>query len=195
MACSSRRVLAAALVGLAALPGCFSGHLYEAARRREFVVRYDRAFVADGRLRVDYRVDVRDPSGTSLRRARRSASLALTDLGALPEIPVDEIAVDVSRRVPAPAGEPVALARSAAETRAAPTPLVLLIRQEDDGDAGFALLRREPEERLGGLRSGALVRDREAPWVYPLLPLSAALDVAVTPVHVLGVGFFLVSPE
>jgi hypothetical protein len=180
---------------LTALPGCWSGHLFEAGRRRETVVRYERAFLVGERLRLDYSVEVRNRRGEPLRREQRSASVALAALAARPELPVDAVPVEVSRRLPEPAGEPVALARGASEAAAAATPLVLAIRHEDGSDVGFTLRRAHPEEDLGQLRSGALVRDRTAPWVYPLLPFSAALDVAVVPLHVLGVGFFLVTPE
>lgn len=193
MASSSRSARLGSLLLVLVLPGCWTGHLAELARRRESPVRFERAFVDAERLGLEYTVEVVDHRGESRGQATRSATLRLAQLAASPEIPLDELSVEVRRRAIEPAGEAVALLRE--DPREPRPPLALRIESGAGRDTGFRLIGPDPGDDRGRFRSGSLVRDRTALWFYPLLPFSVALDVAVLPVHVLGFGFFLVTPE
>jgi hypothetical protein len=71
-------------------------------------------------------------------------------------------------------------------------PFVEVIEGEA-GDRGFRLCTDAgPCQRM--FHSEALYRDRTAWWVYPLLPLSGALDVVFLPIHAIGLApFFLIG--
>ncbi|MGI9590075.1 MAG: hypothetical protein ACR2P8_01805, partial [Myxococcota bacterium] len=108
---SARRVLALVLLAPFALPGCWTGHLLESARRRESSLRYERAFRAGNRLYVEYEVAIRDREGQELGRGERRAALTLADLERRPELPIDELPVEFAPRSVPHAAEPVPLWR------------------------------------------------------------------------------------
>lgn len=192
MGCSSSRAWLALLLVACALPGCWTGHLLESARRRESAQRFEAAFVAGQRLTLDYRVAVRDRRGRELRQADRRAAVALSDLVQQPELALDAVRVDFDPSEPA--GKPVALLRDA--ERALPvTALVLRVAREAGRDVVLQVEAGDPVSGIGRLRAGSLTRDRTAPWVWPLVPFAVALDVAVLPLHVLAFGFFALTPE
>jgi len=214
VACSSSgsgRALVAVLMATTVLPGCWTGHLMESARRRESSLRYERAFLDGDRLYLEYDVAVRNRRGEELRRGERRAAVALSDLAARPELPIDELPVAFDARRPPEPADPVPLVRGDARRPpepADPVPLVrgdvappsaatrrLRVVRADDRDAGLVLEVPGGVQPAGRLHSGSLTRDRTAPWAWPLLPLAVALDVAVLPLHVLGIGFFYVTPE
>ena len=190
---SGARALAALLLACTALPGCWTGHLLESARRWESTLRYERAFRAGDRLYLEYDVAVRDRRGEELRRGRRRAVLALSDLAERPEHPIDELPVEFDAR-PAPGdAEPVPLLRERGGAPAAA--LVLRVVDGAERETGLTLEAPGDPATAGRLHSGSLTRDRMAPWAWPLVPVALVLDAGVLPLHVLGIGFFYLTPE
>src|SRR5206468_13074763 len=79
MGSSTRHGIALALLALGA-QGCLTGHLLDAARRREQPVAYHDASIDGGRLLLGYSAVVSDDQGRHLERTERRAALALADL-------------------------------------------------------------------------------------------------------------------
>ncbi len=79
MGFSTSRLVAPLLLTLGA-QGCLTGHLLDAARRREQPVAFRQAFVDVDRLLLAYTALVTDDLGEPLARRERRAALALADL-------------------------------------------------------------------------------------------------------------------
>lgn len=185
MGCSSRRLGAAALLWLA-LPGCWTGRLFEAGRVRESVLEYRSAALEGDRLRVEYTAEL--DGLFSSRREPRAALLPLAALRAQPPLPVDAFPVErVTPGSPASAS-PAPATRVPQPSRDDPE----LLRLEPGPPSGFRLCRAAGGPCSARFYSAALYRDRTAWWVYPLLPLSVALDAALFPLQVVSVGPFFV---
>ena len=149
-------------------------------------------FLGPDEIGLDYSVETTDARGHARAPGRRAAIIPRAALTTIAETPVDAVAVEridpVARRAPGSgrlrAGRVVVLAAVDEEFVEV---IVAAGRQR-----GFRLCR---DGACGGLfRSQILYRDRTAWWVYPLLPFSGALDIALTPLQVISVSpFFLVG--
>src|SRR2546427_2511292 len=73
MGSSTRHGIALALLALGA-QGCLTGHLLDAARRREQPVAYHDASIDGGRLLLGYSAVVSDDQGRHLERTERRAA-------------------------------------------------------------------------------------------------------------------------
>lgn len=175
-------VLAAAVL---LAPGCFTGHLLDAARRREHPVAIREAATDGGRLLLVWNARVTDDLGQDRGTETRGASIRLAELAATRP-------------------RPQAFAPSTRPWRAA-TPLVIRRKPEvvapctDEEPVPSAPARDEVvvsdlsdpitawlAVRLGGQCFGPvplanLSRTRFAPWVWLLLPPATMLDLAVAP--------------
>jgi hypothetical protein len=176
MACSTRR--AALLAATALLPGCVTGHLVDAARRRERPVAVETAALDRDRLLLAYTALVTDDLGARLGRRERRAAVALADIRR-GDTPVEDFPVE---RLPdaAPFGGRSLPLRAYPDGTGGQAP-ALLIERAADG----RLLRLAVSE--GGnvsppVAAGMLGRESTAPWVWPLLPIGLAVDAVVVPV-------------
>jgi len=173
---STRLVVALLALGI---QGCLTGHLLDAARRREQPVAYREAFVDGDRLLLGYTALVTDDLGAPLAHRERRAALALADLRR-GDRTVDAFLVV---RLPDDAplrGQPVALRAADAGGRDG-SPFLAIERGAGDRPVLF-VLHAPGDGPYQPFYSAALTRTRTAVWVYPLLPLSLAVDVATDPV-------------
>jgi len=176
MGFSTRRAIALVALGT---QGCLTGHLLDAARRREQPVAYREVFVDGDHLLLAYTALVTDDLGAPLARRERRAAIALADLRrgdrTTDAFPVVRLRDDAS--LP---GQPVALAASDHGGRGR-APFLALERGADDRPVRF-VLHAAGEDPYPPFYSAALTRTSTEAWVYPLLPLSLVVDVATDPV-------------
>jgi len=158
--------------------GCVTGHLFDAALRREQPLSYHDALVDRDRLGLAYTALVANDAGKVLGRRERRVAISLAELRrhdlAVEAFPVEHLADD------------------------APLPgrrLALESADKGDGASAYLEIEREPDGRevrfvlhdpasgpYAPFYSTALTRTSTEPWVYPLLPLSAAVDLATFPI-------------
>lgn len=170
MGSSTERLRALALAVLAS--GCVSGHLLDAARRREVPA----ALVAVGldaddlvvTVRTDTLTDLDRPVGRGLTRAR----VALADLAREP--PIEELPVRFEPADTPPPGRPLLVLASDAIT--APYPIVRL-----SVDESVALSLRTSDADYPPLHLEALTRHRTAPWAWALMPAAVVADAVIVP--------------
>jgi hypothetical protein len=174
---SSTRRAAAALTALAVLPGCVTGHLLDAARRRERPLAIDAAVVDGRRLVVAYTAVVTDDLGAPLGRRQRRAAIDLTaperENPGAGEPAVVRLADGTSLR-----GRPLALRERPGGAGQGPA---LLVERTSGGLPGRLVLD-EPGAAARPVPAGALVETWTAPWAWPLLPVGLAVDLVVDPV-------------
>jgi len=192
------RSLVAALAVLAVgAQGCLSGHLLDAARRRERVIAYREAFTDGSRLLVRYTAEVTNDAGEPVERHDRWATIALDDLRA-PEPPAVE-AFPVGRGAPeAPRrrGQPVPLwvAEDGTPATALSAP-ALQIRSIDGRHVSFVFRDASSVDGCRPFYSAALTRVSTNRWFYPLLPLTLAVDAVADPVLLLFAPAVIVVGE
>jgi hypothetical protein len=190
MARSTRSVGVIALCALVG-SGCVTGHAWQAARRWERVDAYREARVVGDRLLVYYTASVTTDEDRRVGQRDRWAEIPLDELRAAP--PVERFRVRRLRAAPAAgAGEMVAVCDATGDAEAAPCaarrsagrPSLCLLG--DDGAAGFVLA--DGAGSYPAFHSAALTRTTTAPWVYPVLPFTIALDSVMVP------GLLLLAP-
>src|SRR5262249_32690019 len=91
MACCPDPRPAAVVLLAVALSGCVTGHLLDAARRRERPVDVTRASLAGDRLVVEYAAEVTDDEGTRIATTPGAAGLPLSVLRAPVSPPADAV--------------------------------------------------------------------------------------------------------
>ena len=183
---SSRRRRPAALALLAAvLPGCVSGHLLDAARRRERPIAVTGAAVDGDRLVVRYTAEVQNDAGDRLGTADGAAAIPLATLRAAQSPAADAVSPSWLSPSRSGIGVPVTIERAghggAGATCAGP---VLEVIAKDGRDT--ALVWRDPPGAppYAPVPLAALTRSRTAPWAWPLMPPMLAVDAVLTPVLV-----------
>ena len=179
-----RRTACLVVLALAA-SGCVTGHLLQAGHRREQVLAYREACTEGDRLVVRYTALVTTEFGEVVGREERGAAIALRDLGPAGDgVPVQWSSLPESAARCAPARQ--LLITEDGDQRAGGT--ALLVQSAGGRHAGFVLHDPEAATAYVPFYSGSLTRTRTTPWVYALVPFSAAVDLASTPVlAVLGV--------
>ena len=178
MGSSTRRLAALALLAFGA-QACFTGHLLDAARRREQPIAYHDAYLDGDRLLLGYTALVTDDTGRPLARTERRAAIALADLRR-GNVPVDAFPAERLGDDAPLGGRPVAL-HVGPICAAAPPPL-LEIEEGPDGRHVRFVLHETWKAEYAPFFSAALTRTRTAPWAYPLLPLGLAVDAVTNPV-------------
>jgi len=164
-----------------------TGHLLDAALRREQPFSYDNAVIAGDRLTLGYTALVTNDAGKVLARRQRRAAISLaalrrTDLP-VELVPVEHLADDAplaGRRLAIEAGDP-----------GGDLPSYLEVETASDGRQVHFLLHDPEGGPYAPFYSSALTRTSTAPWVYPLLPLGAAVDLAIFPILVTFFPVFL----
>lgn len=159
---------AAVLLLLPLLAGCTSGHLLDRARTRETLAAHRGVWIDDARLVVAWDATVTDHRGRRVGRATRVTAVPLEPLRRPEPPPVDTVPTEALSRIPASPGRPMPLDGASATVR-------------DDG----ALVVHDPPAPDAVLYPGTLTRIPIAPWVWPLLLVTAAIDAVATPVLVL----------
>jgi hypothetical protein len=158
--------------------GCVTGHLFDAALRREQPLSYHDALVDGDRLTLGYTALVTNDAGRVVGRKERRAAIALAALRRhdLPVevFPVEHLADDApltGRR----------LAIGAKDGEGGPPGYLETDVSPDGREMRFVL-----HDSVGGpyapFYSSALTQTSTAPWVYPLLPLGVAVDLATFPI-------------
>ena len=173
--CTRRYLAGFALAASGFQVGCLTGKTLEGGRLDESPEILHEACLDGDTLRVRYTAVRRTEFGDVVGRHERGAAVDAIGLAVPPRLPVDEIAVspvdplDVMR----PAGcRPVEVRVIGAASEAVP--------REGLGDRGWV-----------ALPAPVLHRDGTAAWVWPLLPLTLAIDTVVTPtLAVLWVVYF-----
>ncbi len=165
------------------LPGCLSGHLLDAARRRERPVAIAAAGLEGDRLLVRYMAEVTGDDGAALGRTEAAAALPLAALRA----PVSPAADTVARAWVAPArvarSQPVPIARAGApDGSAGCTGPTLVVVSEDGRDTALVWRDGPAAASWAPVPTAALTRLRTAPWAWPLLPAAVAADAVAVPV-------------
>lgn len=171
----SPRLAGLAFLALAA-PGCVSGHLLDAARRREEARSYRAACLDGDRLVLGYTGLATRDDGTPIGNVERwaaipLAALARPRLASIEELPVEHLSSPPVCRMP------LALVRDHEFPPGVPA---LEVDNPNGTDDVFVL--RDGTGDHPPVPSEALTRVRTAPWVYPLLPFTAAFDAVTNPV-------------
>jgi len=158
--------------------GCVTGHLFDAALRWEQPLHYHEARIDGDRLTVEYTALVTNDRGKVLARKERRAALPLDALRrpdlAIETFPVEHLADDAPST-----GRRLALAVPDGKGAAS---AYLEIETAPDGQEKSFVLHDLGGRPYAPFYSTALTQTSTAPWVYPLLPLGAAVDVATFPV-------------
>jgi len=190
--CSTRRRAPAAALALLALaaPGCVTGHLLDAARRRERPVAVHEAALDGDRLVLGYTASVCDDRGRPLGQAARRASVPLAQLGDASR-PTDAFAVEhLAPDGPLP-GRALVLVRSG---DAPPAPPFVEVSALDEIASPSVTLHGRDGRVAPAFPTEALTQLTTRPWVYPLVPLSAAFDAAtLPPLLLLGTPLFVLG--
>lgn len=176
MACSTERLVAALVLAVTA-SGCFSGHLLDAARRREHVLQVREAWLGDDVLVLRYAAVDANDAGRPVARREQWAAIPLADVrdGTRPVDTLDVTwldAADARRR----AGRPVAVVR----TSDVGAPSVEAIAR-DGRDVAIVLRETNDTPPAPPLDVRAFTRVHVQPWVWPLVPLTLAVDSVCTP--------------
>ena len=173
---STRRLLASFAVAASGLQvACLTGKTLEGGRLDESPETLHEACLDGDTLRVRYTAVVTAEFGEAVGRRERGAAIDASALAVQPRLPVHEIAVspvdpaDVMRRAGCRLVEVRLMAGASGE---APPEI--------------------PRDRARiALPAPVLHRDGTAAWVWPLLPVTLALDTVVTPtLAVLWVVYF-----
>jgi hypothetical protein len=180
MARSTRTLAVLALCALAGA-GCVTGHAWQAARRWERVDGYREARVIGDRLLVHYTATVTTDEDQQVGERDRWVEISLAELRAAP--PVERFRVRRLHGAPLEAGvgEAVAVCDAAGDVETAPCAVgrPSLCPLGDDGTAGFVLT--DDAGRYPAFHSAALTSATTAPWVYPVLPFTVAVDAVMVP--------------
>ena len=181
MGCCRRRRAVPLAVLVAMLPGCVTGHLLDAARRRERPIAITAAGLDGDRLLVRYAAEITNDTG---RRVGTTESAAAIPLSAL-RVPAPPAADAVSHAWIAPTevarGQPVIVARGVASTTDTCAAASLEVVPGDGRDVALVWRDEGTISPWAPVSTAALTRLRIAPWVWPLLPASVAADVVSGP--------------
>ena len=182
MACCRDRRLGALALLAAVLPGCVTGHLLDAARRRERPLAIDGAALDGDRLVVRYTAEVTNDAGTRLGTTPAVAALPLATLRA-PVTPRADAVRPVWRAPGRSAGgRPVAVVRGGIpEAWKGACPAVEVVR-EDGRDTALVWRDDPASPPWAPVPTAALTRLRTAPWAWTLVPATLAVDAVAVPV-------------
>ena len=160
MARSTRKILCALTAALQL--GCITGLAFDGARLDEGPEELVEACRQGEWLRVRYDAISTREFGQVVSRGERAAAIRLADLEARPRLPVDRVEV---------------LAIEPGEMQSGPGCLAVTAKLV----ASDNTTNRAENDHAVVVPRGVLHRDRTATWVYPLVPLTLALDAAATP--------------
>ncbi|HJO24888.1 MAG: hypothetical protein QF890_14690 [Myxococcota bacterium] len=182
MVCSTRRWLLALLVAVACFQvGCVTGKTFEGARLDESPEVIHEACLHGEKLRVRYTAVVTREFGKVTARRERGAEIDVAHLEERPRRRVDQIQVAVLDP------EAVPLREGCRPVRVRVMGLGTESAVESEGSAASS-------GRVLEVPAGALHRDGTAGWVWPLLPITLALDTVATPsLAVLWVAYFAIT--
>lgn len=180
--CAERAGLVALLA--IALPGCVTGHLLDAARRRERPVAITGAALDGDGVVLRYDAEVTDDAGVPIGARTAAVAVPLETFRTATALAAEAVPW---RRVAAgrsPAGRSVPLIRGPDAPGTRPDGPALHVQAEDGRDTAL-VWRDAPGAAPGGaVPTAAFTRIDTAPWVWPLLPGGLAIDVVVTPILV-----------
>jgi hypothetical protein len=179
--CRDRRLGALAMLAVA-LPGCVTGHLLDAARRRERPLTITGATLDGDRVVVQYTAEITDDAGTRVGMTPAAAAIPLRVLRAPVSPRADEL-VPGSGTVNA-VGTPVHVVRGApADGPLCAGPLLEVV--SEDGRDSALVWHDGPTGPPGApVPTAGLTRMRTAPWAWALAPAGLAVDAVLVPVLV-----------
>ena len=167
--------------------GCVTGHLFDAALRREQPFAYHDARIDGDRLTLVYTALVTNDAGKPLARRERRAAISLSALHRqdllVESFPVEHLADDAPLT-----GRRVAIATQDGEGIDPPS---LEVEAAPDGRQERFVLHDPVGGPYAPFYSSALTRTSTALWVYPLLPFGAAVDLATFPILLTFFPIFL----
>ncbi len=178
-----RTVLALAAL-VTTTTGCFTGHLLDAARRRERAVAVREAWIDRTSLVLVWDALVTTDLGEPRGRATRAGAIpldALTRPLAADAVPVEErdrAAPMPPQAVQLPLRYTVRPDAACAESPEDPEAVVLVPAEDVTSSA---LVVRHGDQCLGPLPLAGLASSSIAAWAWPLLPSALLLDAAVVP--------------
>lgn len=191
--CRKRAGAALALLATV-LPGCVTGHLLDAARRRERPLAITAAALDGERLLVRYTADVTGDTGTPHGTVDGAAGLPLATLRTRTTPAADAVTPVWVTPARVARGQAVPLVRGAPGASGACTGPALEVVHADGRDT--ALVWHDG----GGppwapVPAAALTRLRTAAWAWPLVPATLAADAVVVPVLLIFAPAVLVVGE
>jgi len=179
--CRERRWLALGLALATGSSGCLSGHLLDAARRRERPVAIRAASVDGDRLLVRYTTEVTDDTGARLGAAEGAAALPLTALRTTVAPAADAVQPVWISPAQVTRGQSIGLRDGATDERAGcAAPPELEVVRRDGRDVAIAW--RDDGITWAPVPTAGLTRIRTAPWAWPLVPVTLAADAVAVPV-------------
>ena len=170
----STRLVAALALAVFSTQGCVTGHLFDAARRREQPLAIHEAGLLGDRLVLGYTALVTDELGHPLGREERRAAIPLAELRR-GDLPPDAFAPEWLAPGGDGSGPPLALSSDGAP----PPPPFLEVTLRPDRTPLRLVLHEADGTVDPPLPANALTRASTAPWVYPLVPLSLPVDAVV----------------
>lgn len=187
--CAETRRAALLLALVLAAPGCFTGHLLDAARRREHPIALREAWIDGDRLVLAWDAEITTDLGEPLGRAARAGAIPLARLDG----PLAADAVPLERRDAAAPVAPGAArlavdppeAGAVACARATGEPVAVVsggdgIAIRRDGAAAVLVLRTGGR-CLGPVPLAGLAACTTAAWAWPLAVPALLLDAAIVP--------------
>jgi hypothetical protein len=127
------------------LPGCVTGHLLDAARRREHPIAITAAGLEGDRLLVRYTAEVTDDTGDGVGTTEAAAALPLSQLRTAASPAADALAPDWIAPARVARGEPIVVARGTASGGDACAGPTLEVIERDGRD--MALVWRDAGDR------------------------------------------------
>jgi len=159
--------------------GCVTGHLLDVALRREQPFSYHSAAIDGDRLTLGYTALVTNDAGKVLARRERRAAIPLSALRRT-DLPVESFPVEhLSDDAPL-TGRQLAIETDPERNLSS----YLEVETAPDGRQKHFVLHDPAGGPYAPFYSNALTRTSTAAWVYPLLPLGAAVDLATFPILV-----------
>jgi hypothetical protein len=177
------------------LPGCVTGHLLDAARRREHPVAITAAGLEGDRLLVRYTAEVTDDTGDGVGTTEAAAALPLSQLRTPASPAADALAPDWIAPARVARGEPVVVARGTASRGDACAGRTLEVIEKDGRDVALVWRDGGATPPWAPVPIAALTRQRTAPWVWPLMPPAVAVDGVVGPILLFFVPAVMVVSE
>lgn len=171
------------------LPGCMTGHLFAAARRRERPVTIMAAGAEPGDLVVVYTAEVTDDDGAVLGTVARAAAVPWAAVTAPASPAADAVAVTWVAPARVAASQVVVIDRAGLTQGPA-----VYVATRDGGDDTL-VWHDGTGSAYAPLPLNALTRQRTEPWVWPLVPVALLGDAVIMPVLVLLSPSILVTGD
>lgn len=194
-----------------ACSGCFTGHLVESGRRHESLLRYDRVTAIGNELVIEYTATrsseppvleaTTEPNSAPLNARPRAVAIPIDALASAPPIAVEDFPLRRLRLrrngAERSTGRDVPLHRGSQS----PTPQssqwrdFIEVDVKGNREQGLRVCDHKHDACGQRFNSETLYQSSLAWWVYPLVPLTVAIDVAVMPIHVITLPILVTTGD